>query len=352
MPDQRGFAGSDRPQDVDDYRADKLVDDIFALADALGHRPLRPGRPRLGRRDRWPAALRSDPRLTRLAIVNAPHPVVFQKSLIEDADQRAASQYINAFRTPGFEKAIEAMGWEDFFDKSFAGHVDLAMISRGGTRALYRRLVAARRVHARCSTGTAPRRWSCRRRASKCRPGLGARAFPKVKVPTLVIWGMKDKALLPLQLEGLDAAGRRPDDRRASPMPAISCRGRRREAVAAALKPFLAERAGHRPGACQQPVPVPAPPPGSPPSRRSTSRRWRARRSPACSTNSTSIGSARPSRTTTYAEAEVDFFDDLVSGADARREEIDALIVAAPGRRLEPRAARPADAGDPARRRL
>ena len=27
-----------------------------------------------------------------------------------------------------------------------------------------------------------------------------------------------------------------------------------------------------------------------------------------------------------YAEAEVDFFDDLVSGTDARREEIDALI--------------------------
>jgi N utilization substance protein B len=27
-----------------------------------------------------------------------------------------------------------------------------------------------------------------------------------------------------------------------------------------------------------------------------------------------------------YAEAEVDFFDDLVKGADARREEIDALI--------------------------
>ena len=28
----------------------------------------------------------------------------------------------------------------------------------------------------------------------------------------------------------------------------------------------------------------------------------------------------------TYADAEVDFFDDLVSGADARREEIDGLI--------------------------
>jgi N utilization substance protein B len=29
-----------------------------------------------------------------------------------------------------------------------------------------------------------------------------------------------------------------------------------------------------------------------------------------------------------YADAEVDFFDDLVSGVDARREEIDALIAA------------------------
>ena len=35
MPDQRGFAGSDRPQDVDEYESGKLVDDIFALADAL-----------------------------------------------------------------------------------------------------------------------------------------------------------------------------------------------------------------------------------------------------------------------------------------------------------------------------
>src|SRR5690348_9542082 len=35
-PDQRGFAASDAPQDVDAYKTDILVDDIFALADALG----------------------------------------------------------------------------------------------------------------------------------------------------------------------------------------------------------------------------------------------------------------------------------------------------------------------------
>ena len=62
-----------------------------------------------------------DPRLTRLAIVNAPHPVIFQKSLVESADQRAASQYINAFRAPGFDKLVEAKGFEWFFEKYLLG---------------------------------------------------------------------------------------------------------------------------------------------------------------------------------------------------------------------------------------
>ena len=105
MPDQRGFAGSDRPQDVAAYTTDALVDDIFALADALGLERFALVGHDWGGAIAWPAALRGDPRLTRLAIVNAPHPVIFQKSLIESADQRAASQYINAFRTPGFEKS-------------------------------------------------------------------------------------------------------------------------------------------------------------------------------------------------------------------------------------------------------
>ena len=100
MPDQRGFAGSDLPQDVDDYKTDVLIDDIFALADALGIEGFAQVGHDWGGAIAWGAALRGDPRLTRLGIVNSPHPVVFQKSLIDNADQRAASQYITAFRTP------------------------------------------------------------------------------------------------------------------------------------------------------------------------------------------------------------------------------------------------------------
>ena len=239
MPDQRGFAGSDRPPDVAAYKTDILVDDIFALADALGISQFSLVGHDWGGAISWAAALRDDPRLTRLAVINSPHPVIFQKSLIEDADQRAASQYINAFRTPSFEKAVEAMGWRTFFDKSFSGHVDVSTIPEaekqqyiadwsqpGGLTAMLNWYRAAKVIVPPPGV-TVPL------------PDLLLRAFPMVKVPTLVIWGMKDKALLPMQLEGLKnlvedlMVVRLPNAGHFAPWEAG-------EEVAAALEPFLA----------------------------------------------------------------------------------------------------------------
>jgi len=204
MPDQRGFAGSDRPQDVDAYATDILIDDIFALADTLGLERFSLVGHDWGGAIAWGAALRRDPRLERLVIINAPHPVVFQKSLIEDSDQRAASQYINAFRTPGFEKAVEAMGFDAFFDKTFARLVDVSKISPA-EREQY--------IAEWSQPGgfAAMLNWYRGSKVIVPPPGLTVplpdwllRAFPKVPVPTLVIWGMQDGALLPIQLEGLD----------------------------------------------------------------------------------------------------------------------------------------------------
>ena len=238
MPDQRGFAGSDRPQDVAAYTADTLVDDVFALAEALhidqfalvGHD--------WGGAISWPAALRGDPRLTRLAIVNAPHPVIFQKSVIEDEDQRAASQYINAFKTPGFEKAIEAMGLSNFFDKTFAKHVDLAKISAAEKQQYLADWSQPGGLNAMLNWYRASRMIVPPPGINVPLPDLLLRAFPKVKVPTLVVWGMKDSALLPLQLDGLNSLVedltivRLPDTGHFAPWEAP-------EEVAAALGSFL-----------------------------------------------------------------------------------------------------------------
>src|SRR4249919_510313 len=34
-PDQRGFGASDKPEGVENYRTDRIVEDLIALADAL-----------------------------------------------------------------------------------------------------------------------------------------------------------------------------------------------------------------------------------------------------------------------------------------------------------------------------
>ncbi len=203
-PDQRGFARSSKPPEVSDYAPDKTVGDLIALADALGI-----GRFTLVGHDwggaiAWMAALTRPDRVERLIIINAPHPYVFQKSLIEDADQRAASQYIRAFRNPNLEQHLEAIGLEAFFDGTFAKHTDAAKI--GEERAIYLD------QWGQPGAMTAMLNWY--RASSIVVPEIGEDAeppaflshpFPPLQMPVLVIWGLGDKALLPCQLEGLDA---------------------------------------------------------------------------------------------------------------------------------------------------
>ena len=73
-------------------------------------------------------------------------------------------------------------------------------------------------------------------------PDFLLRAFPKVTVPTLVIWGMEDSALLPIQLDGLDALV---EDLTVVRLPGVGhfAPWEAPEEVAAALGPFLAGQA-------------------------------------------------------------------------------------------------------------
>jgi pimeloyl-ACP methyl ester carboxylesterase len=202
-PDQRGFGASDKPEGVESYKTDRILEDLIALADALGL-----GRFTLVGHDwggavAWLAALRHPDRIQRLVIVNAPHPYVFQKSLFDDPAQRAASQYISAFRNPMMEKGIAAMGFDTFYEKTFGGHADLSLIPADERQAYLD-------DWSKPGALTAMLNWY---RASEILvPQIGEEAeapdwtklaFPSLAMPTLVVWALRDKALLPVQLDGL-----------------------------------------------------------------------------------------------------------------------------------------------------
>lgn len=202
-PDQRGFARSSKPEGAENYTPDKTVGDLIALADHFGKDRFVLIGHDWGGAIAWMAALQHPNRVERLIIVNAPHPFVFQKSLFDDMEQRAASQYIRLFRNPGLEAQLEAMGLGTFFDTTFARHADPALLAPERDAYLDE--------WGQPGAMTAMLNWY---RASAIvvpgmdetpeRPAFLDGPFPPLQMPVLVIWGMGDTALLPIQLEGLD----------------------------------------------------------------------------------------------------------------------------------------------------
>jgi pimeloyl-ACP methyl ester carboxylesterase len=238
MPDLRGFGESDRPQEVSAYSTDLLVADLFALADALGVDRFALVGHDWGGAVAWAAALRGNPRIERLAIVNSPHPAIFQRSIIEDEAQRAASQYISAYRKPGMEAQVEAMGVDRFFDKSFGGHVDLAAIDPADR---------AQSIADWSRPGALTAMFNWYRASQIVVPAMGeeadvpawvTRGVPRLKIPVRIVWGLGDKALLPVQLGGIGEIG---DDVEVVPLAGVGhfAPWQAPEKVADALAPFL-----------------------------------------------------------------------------------------------------------------
>jgi pimeloyl-ACP methyl ester carboxylesterase len=239
-PDQRGFAESDKPEGVENYETDRILDDLIALADASGLKQFTLVGHDWGGAVAWFAALKRPDRVKRLVIVNAPHPLIFQKSLIDDPAQRAASQYITAFRNPAMEEGIARMGFETFYEKTFGGHADLSLIPPQERQAYLDQWSAPGAL-------TAMLNWYRASNIVVPAPGEEAAApawttapFPKLAMPVLVIWGLKDKALLPVQLEGLHDLI---EDLRLVPVPEAGhfIPWERPEPVIAAIRDFMRE---------------------------------------------------------------------------------------------------------------
>ena len=239
MPDLRGFGATDKPQDVADYATEKLVADLFALADALEIKRFALVGHDWGGAIAWAAAIGHTASITCLGIINSPHPATFQKSLIDHPAQRAASQYMNAFKDLGLEAKIARMGLETFFDKSFSKHVDLASIAPDERQAYLD-------DWGQPGALTAMLNWYRASRILVPAPGEGAAMpdwvdhVPKIRVPVRVIWGLDDKALLPIQLENIGEIG---DDVELFPLPGVGhfAPWQAPDAVTAALLPFLTQ---------------------------------------------------------------------------------------------------------------
>lgn len=212
-PDQRGYRGSSKPQNVDAYTADKLTADIFAVADALGVQQFTVVGHDWGGAIAWSVALNGQSggvnpawagRVVRAIIANAPHPYIFQRLLITDRGQRASSQYIRAFRDTANDALIREHGLTGLMSTFVKWDRPTSMEPQ--ERAA---LLADWQDRDACFGMI---NWY--RAAGLVVPAMdedieipafAAADFPKLDIPTLVIWAMDDLALPPGNLDGIAA---------------------------------------------------------------------------------------------------------------------------------------------------
>ena len=77
-PDQRGYRGSSKPVGVENYTPDKLIGDVFQLADALGVGTFTIVGHDWGGAIAWGVAIMGqlNGRVNRAVVMNAPHPTI------------------------------------------------------------------------------------------------------------------------------------------------------------------------------------------------------------------------------------------------------------------------------------
>lgn len=202
-PDLRGYNLSDKPADPAAYRASALIADIDALLRGLGHQRCILVGHDWGGALAWSFAIAHPERVSKLVILNAPHPVPFARALASDPAQQAASRYMNWLRRPGSEQVLARDGCarlEEFFLSMGA-----AAWFHGEVRDAYREAWAQPGAIA---GGVDYYRASPLYPPSGDDPGAARLALRDadfvVRAKTLVIWGERDAALLPVLLDGLD----------------------------------------------------------------------------------------------------------------------------------------------------
>jgi epoxide hydrolase 4 len=204
-PDMRGYNLSCRPEEIEAYRMRHLLADIRGLVDELDLAPLTLVGHDWGGIVSWAFALKYPELLEKLVIIDGPPPFTWNRDLRESPKQRDAVNYMLEFSKPSPEP-------EEMMAANGFSLMDNLMVRIGGAGA---KLTEEERAtyHEAWAQPGALRGGLNYYRAARMGEQVAAGGVPEeyaskitsqtVSVPTLVIWGENDAALLPSLTRGL-----------------------------------------------------------------------------------------------------------------------------------------------------
>ena len=185
VPDQRGYNLSDKPKGIDAYRIDNLTLDIIGLIDALKYKKATIIGHDWGGMIAWQLAIKYPERLEKLIILNIPHPKVMKKTLLTSWRQKRKSWYIFFFQIPWLPELISS-------------RINFALLRKGLIKS------SRRGTFSETDLKQYQEAWS-KKNALRSMINWYRAAFRTmfeksvksyIDIPTLLIWGMKDFALI------------------------------------------------------------------------------------------------------------------------------------------------------------
>jgi epoxide hydrolase 4 len=183
VPDQRGYNLSDKPKGIKNYRIDELVKDTLGLIDSFGYERVNLVGHNWGAGVAWMLAYQHPNRLQRLGILNVPHPLVFRRFVTRDFEQMRRSWYAFFFQLPWLpEMGMRANDWHGAV-RALRGSGKIHTFTNED-------ILKYKEAWSQPGAMTAMINWY---RGVRYQSKLPKEM--QIKVPTLILWGMKDVAL-------------------------------------------------------------------------------------------------------------------------------------------------------------
>jgi pimeloyl-ACP methyl ester carboxylesterase len=195
-PDMRGYNLSDKPPNVGDYSIDKLVDDVTGLIRYFGRENAAVVGHDWGAAIAWAVALKHPEYVSKLVAMQVPPASVWRKN--QTFDQFLASWYMFFFQIPILPEYILKLDDYAWLEKALRKTTAERDVFTPEDIAEYKK--SWREPFALPAMINYYRANILKRFIGKTKPEA------KIKVPTVFIYGEKDKAILPETVKGVGEA--------------------------------------------------------------------------------------------------------------------------------------------------
>jgi pimeloyl-ACP methyl ester carboxylesterase len=230
-PDMRGFNLSDKPTGVSDYEIDKMVDDVVGLIHHFGREKAAVIGHDWGATVAWTLAAKHPEYLWKLGALQVPPVAIWRKN--QTLRQLLASWYMFFFQVPMLPEHLLKLN-------------DFALLENA-----LKNSTAEKNVFADEDIAKYKKAWNepfaLTAMLNYYRANIVKRFFtkleetPKIKVPTVFIYGEQDKAVLPETVRGIGETIDAPYEEFRVPTSAHWVQQEAAEAVTEILREFLAE---------------------------------------------------------------------------------------------------------------